>query len=473
MRVGKIDTDKGRGTTKMNGIVHPTGQMSSDRTARGAQQTASGKVDAGMALQKILRVLLAVMKWAAISILALVTGLLITISLFWGPTHWTISLVMAAAWIGLLWLPVFGPGRFGRWRAQLATAVGFVALGLLAVIVSQLSAYTPAIVDVQGKQLPGSIASLEKIGLGGSAEWISIRGQHADNPVLLFLAGGPGESQLGAVRHTLGAAGLEEHFVVVNWEQPGSGKAFDSVDRSKMTPERYVSDAHELTLYLQQRFGQEKVYVVGESWGSALGIMLVQRYPELFYAFMGTGQMVDFTQCDLICYNFALNWAQERGDTGQVAKLRNQGPPPYHGNDIAWKEAAYLLDTYSFMNQNPAIYHQGNTIEDLLSPEYGLYDKINWLRGPLDTLNYVYPQLWSVDFRKQATQLQVPVYFMIGRYDINAPVSLTKDYYQLLQAPHKEIVWFEHSGHTPWVSESGRFVDVIVNKVLKDTEPGR
>jgi pimeloyl-ACP methyl ester carboxylesterase len=123
------------------------------------------------------------------------------------------------------------------------------------------------------------------------------------------------------------------------------------------------------------------------------------------------------------------------------------------------------------MNQNPAIYGGGDTIRDILSPEYGLYDKLNWVRGPLDTLNHVYPYLWTVDFRQQANHLEVPVYFLIGRYDVNAPVSLTEDYYRVLDAPHKEIVWFEHSGHTPWTREPEKFVEVVVNKVLPETLP--
>ena len=457
----------------MNTVVQPTGKTNRSQSAQNTEQAASGAAVAGNALQTLLRFLLTFLKWVAIAALVLLSGAFITISLIWGPIHWAISLVLAALWVGFLALLVLGPSRIGRWRAQSATALGLIMLGLLTVVISQLSAYTPAIVDAQGKQLPGSIATLEKINLGGSEQWLSIRGKSTDNPLLLFLAGGPGGSQLASLRHSLGAAGLEDHFVVVNWEQPGSGKSFEAVDRSTMTPERYLTDAHQLVLYLLQRFGRQKVYLVGESWGSALGIMMVQRDPQFFRAFVGTGQMVDFTQCDLICYDFALRWAQERGDTGQVEKLKNQGPPPYYGNDVAWKEATYLLDTFSYMNQNPDIYSRGDTLKSILSPEYGLYDKINWLRGPLDTLNYVYPHLWSVDFRKQAARLDVPIYFLIGRHDINAPVSLTEDYYNLLQAPHKEIVWFEHSGHTPWVSESEQFVDVLVNKVLKETEAQR
>ena len=356
--------------------------------------------------------------------------------------------------------------RFGfTVRVVLVEIVGFVAITLLAIFASQLFASTPPILDVNSKPIPNSIAVLEKVKLGGSEEWISIRGKDSRNPVLLFLAGGPGGSQLVTARRAL--AGLEDRFVVVNWDQPGAGKSFDAVDRSKLTPDRYITDAHELVLNLRQRFGKEKVYVLGESWGSALGIMVVQRYPELFHAFIGTGQMVAFLENDRICYDFALRLAQERGDTKQVVKLKQQGPPPYYGKDVLWKSATYLTETFNYMNQNPAIVNSGfNTLQDIAGSEYGLYDKVNFVRGLLDTFGIVYQQLWDVDFRKQATRLEVPVYFLIGRHDVNAPPQLTEEYFNLLSAPQKELIWFERSGHNPWINESDKFVDVIVNKIL-------
>ena len=360
--------------------------------------------------------------------------------------------------------------RFSMHARPLAGMLGGVfVIAILAVIASQWFAMTPLITDAQGSVVPGSIATLEQVKLNGSEQWITIRAKNARSPVLLFLAGGPGGSQLSTTRHTLG--GLEDYFVVVNWDQPGAGKSFDALDRSTLTPERYITDARELVLYLRQRFGVQKVYVLGESWGSALGIMLVQRYPDLFHAFIGTGQMVAFTDTDVMCYEFALRWAQERGDTGKVEQLRQQGPPPYYGDGVALKQANYLLDTFNYMNDNPEIYPGFNTLDDLASPEFGLYDKVNWFRGVLDTLGIVYPQLWTVDFRTHATRLDVPVYFLIGRYDINAPTVLTEQYYAVLNAPHKEIIWFEHSGHNPWVTESARFVDVMVQTVLAQTQP--
>ena len=242
------------------------------------------------------------------------------------------------------------------------------------------------------------------------------------------------------------------------------------MDRKTLTPERYISDGIELVKVLQKRFDEEKVYVLGESWGSALGIWMVQRDPELFHAFIGTGQMVSFLETDKLCYEFALRVIEERGDTKKVEQLKKQGPPPYYGSNVAMQEAAFLMETFNYMNADPNIDDDGfNTFQDLAGSEYGLYDKLNWFLGALETMNVVYPQLWEVDFRKQAAQLDVPVYFLIGRHDVNAPPVLTEDYYNQLSAPIKKMIWFKRSGHNPWVTESDEFVDTVVNTVLTET----
>jgi pimeloyl-ACP methyl ester carboxylesterase len=383
------------------------------------------------------------------------------------PTLVWVALAVAA--VALLVLPFrLAPA----WLGLTLSITGLLVVGGGAIVVSQDFTLTPPITDLNGQPVPGAIATLEKVELNGSEQWISIRGQNENKPVLLFLAGGPGGSQLATARRAL--AGLEEHFVVVNWEQPGAGKSFDAVDRTTLTPERYISDGLALVAYLRERFGEARVYLLGDSWGSVLGIWMAQRAPEAFHAFIGTGQMVAFLETDQMCYEFALRWAEERGDTQKVEALQRQGPPPYYGKGVALKEAAFLMETFNYMNQDPAIADDGfNTFQDLASPEYGLYDKVNWFRGPLDTLGIVYPQLWEVDLRQQATRLDVPVYFLVGRHDVNASPVLTEEYYNLLSAPHKELIWFERSGHNPWVSESARFVEVVVNTVLAQTQLAR
>lgn len=355
-------------------------------------------------------------------------------------------------------------------RSQFIIAGSLVLILAFFTLCTQWMAYTPPILGADGKPDPGSIAKLEKITLEGSEQWITIRGKNPRNPVLLFLAGGPGGSQLAATRDQLKA--LEDHFVVVNWDQPGSAKSYHSVPFKSLTRERYISDGHQLTLYLTQRFNQDKIYVLGESWGSALGIWMVQRNPELYHAFIGTGQMIAFAETEKYCYEQALKIASERGDRQKIEDLKRQGPPPYYGNDVVWKESAYLMYLSDYMMRNPAITNSAyNTLGDMAAPEYGLYDKINYVRGIIYTFNHVYQQLYDFDLRKQATKINVPVYFLEGRHDINAPPVLVEDYYKILDAPRKEFIWFERSGHSAWINERDKFVDIIVNLVLKETKP--
>lgn len=346
----------------------------------------------------------------------------------------------------------------------LIIAINFIII----VFISQKLAYTPPIVNADGDSIPGSIATLEKIKIGNSDQWITIRGKDVNNPVLLFLAGGPGGSQLVPTRTHLSE--LENHFVIVNWEQPGSGKSYGIIKNDELTPERYISDAHKLTEYLLDRFDEEKIYILGDSWGSALGIWLANRYPEDYYAFIGSGQMVAFEDTELWCYEKALEIAEEKGDISKVESFKKQGPPPYYGDDAVWKQAKYLMYLTKSMGDNPLITGPGyDTLGDVASPEYGLIDKVNFFRGTIYTFNNVYQQLYDVDFRNDVTDLDIPVIIMHGRHDLNAPPHLVEEYFQILNAPVKELIWYEHSGHNPWMNESDKFVEEII-KLLELSE---
>ncbi|WP_242853028.1 alpha/beta fold hydrolase [Pseudobacteroides cellulosolvens] len=351
--------------------------------------------------------------------------------------------------------------RLGTWTVTLVINL------LILIALSQKMSYTPPILDNSGKVLEGSIAELSQIDINGSKQWITIRGNSTQKPILLFLAGGPGGSQLAATRIELKE--LEKHFIVVNWDQPGSGKSFNAVNKKELTVQRYINDGIELTKYLEKRFNKDKVYVVGESWGSALGLFLVKERPELYYGFIGTGQMVNFLETEKMDYELAKKRAKENGDLDVVEKLNKQGPPPYYGSDVTWKAASYLMYLSNEMARNPKISNAGyNTFSEVGAPEYGIYDKINYFRGVVTTFNHVYPQLYNKDLRNEAVKIDVPVHFLIGRHDINAPTVLAEDYYNKLMAPFKELVWFEHSGHDPWRNESDKFVQSLINISLKN-----
>lgn len=183
-------------------------------------------------------------------------------------------------------------------------------------------AATPAIVDAGGNPLPNSIATMETVDLNGTEQWVTIRGNDVNNPVLLFLAGGPGGSELPSTRPHLSA--LEEHFVVVNWDQPGAGKSYGAADFDTLTPERYVADGLALVQHLRARFDEYKIYVLGESWGTILG-----TWKELIW-FEKSGHPPLFTEADKLVDIMVNRVLPQTYPTAQPASpLPNTtGPPP-------------------------------------------------------------------------------------------------------------------------------------------------
>lgn len=375
------------------------------------------------------------------------------------PTYLSATLLLAD--VGLIVWTVRGRRTL---RNLVMTSVAYAVVALVAVIASQVFASTPPIKDANGNPLPNGIAVMEKVVLGGSEQWITIRGQDANKPVLLYLGiGGPGAGGFPANALTL--APLEEYFVVVNWDQPGTGKSYNATEISTLTVERFISDAHELTQILRQRFQEEKIYVMGLSWGTILGIKLVQQYPDLFYAYVGTGQMVNTTENDRLGYEIALDDATQRGDTVTVNRLIYNGPPPYSGPAMAMKYALYNNVLFRYMDS--ATLEVVLLVVPQLAKEYGLIDKVNFARGLIDSFPVVYPQLRDLDFTTQAATLRVPVYFLVGRNDVNAVASLVERYYNVLNAPQKKLIWVE-GGHG---ATAEQIVDTLVNTVLEQTYP--
>ncbi len=352
--------------------------------------------------QRIARRILA----AAGRVLALIVSIVLFLVVLLLPLS---TATPAWVWVPLalidLFLIVFQFRHTPVWRGIGVSLGGLTLVALLGAAASQIFAATPPILGVDGKPLPGSIAILEKVNLNGSEQWITIRGHDASKPILLHLGmGGPGGG--GFSTRSLFEP-LEKDFVVVSWDEPGTGKSYRAVPFSELTPQRYIADAHALTLYLRERFGREKIYVYGVSWTSILGIWLVQEYPELYHAYIGNGQMVNTTENDILGYKIALDSCIEQGDAATAATLRRNGPPPYTGEGMLAKYVAYL-DVLNLIMGQPR-YTMIVPIIPFLAPEYGLVDKINHTRGLIDSFTVVYPQLADLDFTTQAARLEVPV----------------------------------------------------------------
>lgn len=356
--------------------------------------------------------------------------------------------------------------RFGRYVRRGVAVLATVALVALTAGVAR-PASTDPIVDADGNAVPGSVAELTEIDVNGHDLALMIRGHSVDNPVLLFLAGGPGGSEMGAMRKHL--AELEQYFTVVTWDQRGTGKSYPELDPTDtITLDGYLDDTGVVTNYLRDRFGQDRIYLLGQSWGSTLGVVAVQQNPERYQAFIGVGQMVSQLATDTIFYQDTLTWAQNSGNSGLVADLLAIGTPPYdrmldYETALSYEHEVYPYDH----SQNSE--GDGQMSENLLVEEYTLIDQIHILGGFMDTFGVLYPQLQDVDFRDTATDFEIPMFFVQGAHEADGRAEPFEAWYPTVDAPIKDLVVLATSGHRPLWEQPDEFVDYMVDTVLSLT----
>lgn len=349
-----------------------------------------------------------------------------------------------------------------------------LALPVLALaVLNAIPTRTPPVLDVAGKEIPGSIAELTRVTLGGQEQAIMIRARSADLPVLLYLSGGPGQSDLPYVRVLF--EDLTEHFVVVGWDQRGTGKSYSALDpTSDLTPEQAVADTIELTNYLRQRFDEEKIYLMGESWGTTLGVLAVQQRPDLYHAWIGGGQMVSQRETDRLLYKAVVTMAAQRGDMDLTATMLSYGEPPYE--DVPYPNAT-VMSLYPALEEPytpPQAYVERGTAANLgpygvLGNEYNFVEKVNVLRGLIDMFTVMYPQIQHIDFRQDVPRLEVPVYILDGKKELPARRDLALEWYEMLEAPSKRLYSFDNAGHSVPFEQFEALREILVGTVLPET----
>ncbi|WP_181033700.1 alpha/beta fold hydrolase [Arthrobacter sp. SX1312] len=346
---------------------------------------------------------------------------------------------------------------------RVVAALMAVALIALAVLIARPAGTTP-IQASDGEPATGSIAELTTVETGDKDLGIMLRGVDVEKPVLLFLAGGPGGSELGAMRNHLQE--LEEYFVVATLDQRGTGTSYPELDpASTLTLESSIEAAITVTNALRERFDEDRIYLMGQSAGTIHGVLAVQQEPELYHAFIGTGQMVSPLETDTIFYRDTLAWAAQNGDTELVEELERIGPPPYasmrdHETALSHEHQVYPYD------HTGGSEGEGEPLEDFLVPEYTLTDQVHLLGAFMDTFSVIYPQLQDTDFRTDVTSLDVPVYFVQGAHEARGRAEPFAEWFELLEAPVKETTELSTSGHRPLFEQPDEFVAYLRDTVL-------
>jgi pimeloyl-ACP methyl ester carboxylesterase len=316
-----------------------------------------------------------------------------------------------------------------------------------------------------------SIDESAYVKIGDIDQWLTIRGEDRNNPVLLILHGGPGDvtSPWGYVYFH----DWEKYFTVVQWDQRGAGRSLQSSGESiaaTVTIDRMVQDGIEVSAYLRQHLNQEKIVLVGHSWGSLLGLLMAKAKPEFFSAFVGTGQVPSsVTQANIVAHRLALQWARSAKNSDAVADLNRIGLPPYKDGTDGWG----VLYKWRNACEGPGrdVFLASTLFYALSKPGYTLGDFNFSQEGQILSGNTLFDQITNLDHKRLEGQFSIPLFVVQGENDCTTPAELAHSYLDSVSAPHKEFIVIPGEGHFAVFIKSDLFLKDLVARVLPVAKP--
>lgn len=361
---------------------------------------------------------------------------------------------------------------------SLGLSLGLAAAPALAQTPAAVDPYEPGravVADIGRIVTPNGVQELTKVRLGGMDQWVSIRGADRGNPILLFVHGGPGAPEMG-VAWTFQRP-WEDYFTVVQWDQRGAGKTLRAAGaeatRPTLSRQQMTADAVELIAWLRQRFGQDRVVVVGHSWGNVVGLGAALARPQWVSVYVGIGPALDMPDNERVGYERLLAEARRRGDKEALAELQAlapyPGPGPLSFERIgAQRKWVQRYGGLAAGRDNADFYFHAPR----LSPEYDAADRAAIDPGGELSVRALLPDLMSANFTP-VKKTPFPVVLFVGRHDLTTPSEVTERWFNALNAPSKSLVWFDNSAHLPMVEEPGKTLVALVEKVLPLAKAGQ
>jgi pimeloyl-ACP methyl ester carboxylesterase len=346
--------------------------------------------------------------------------------------------------------------------------IGRIVLIVLAVLVGAILLLVVALFAVS----PGKSKVSEKIrvDINGLPQGMFIQSDDETKPVLLFLHGGPGMPTYFMNRKY--PAHLEQLFTVCWWEQRGAGMSYSAgIPPATMNLEQLIADTIEVTNYLRRRFGQEKIYLLGHSWGSYLGIQVAARAPELYHAYIGMAQMSYQIRSENVAYQYMLQRYRELGNRGMVRKMERTPISMTAPLPLAYMKLRdplmHGLGVGTTRDMKSVI--TGIFLPVMTFPEYTVREKINVWPGKAFSRRHLWDRMLMTDLSVAVPELKLPAYFCHGIYDYTITYNETREYFGKLRAPLKGFYAFQQSAHCPAHEEPERMLQILREDVLAGT----
>ena len=295
----------------------------------------------------------------------------------------------------------------------------------------------------------------EYINLNGIKQYILATGNE-NGPLMLFLHGGPGVSQSGFIRKY--QSKLEKNFLVVNWDQRGAGKSNTKIfSKDELKINNIVNDAISLIEILRDRFKKNRIYLIGHSFGSLVGIILSQKIPQYIKAYISIGQVVNINEGDKFIYKILLKKVNNENYQKGIKILKDIGKPPYKTQDSIsklnkliqkYKGDVFKFSKISFM------------LKSISFKYYNLFDWFKFLDGIVISNRYMYSEMASINLFNVNNKFEIPIYFCCGDNDYHTPIKIVEEYYNFINAPKKAIYKFKSSAHMPNIEEETCFYNM-------------
>lgn len=312
---------------------------------------------------------------------------------------------------------------------------------------------------------PTGLQAIEAIQIGGTRQVVSIRSQDLRNPVIIYFHGGPGFVEMPL--DWWWGRGWDEYFTVVHWDQRNAGKTYVASgpnDPALLTPQQFQRDAEELVQWARKRFGKRKVFVLGHSWGSMLGLKLAAAHPEWLHAYIGMGQITDGPESERRGWKWTLSEARKAKNDDAVRELQSIAPYAAPGQPIS---VSAILIQRKWLNQfgGAAWRRPGSEFEAAaikLAPEYSDEDVRSAFKGQSAVTNALLPTVLGTDL-SSIKKLDTPLILLLGRHDVNVSSEVAAEWFATVEAPSKRLIWFERSGHHVTSEEPGKLLNTLIN----------
>ena len=343
------------------------------------------------------------------------------------------------------------------------------------VIVLVVLYYSPGkpepLLDENGKIIAGSVSEKSFVTIGGIQQGMFIRSKNIHNPVLLYVHGGPAFPNYFLIEKY--KPGLEEHFTVCYWEQRGGGLSYSpDIPLETMTFEQLTTDAIEVTNYLRQRFGKEKIYLMAHSGGTPFAIQAAAKAPQLYNAYIAMAQITRQSESERIAYTYMQERYTAVGKSKALEELRKYPLDTDSGMVSYFKSLVRDKDMHELgigTMRNMKSVFTGVFIPVWTCKAYTLKEKINIWDSKINFIKKTgfIEEIFAMDIPVMVPKLEIPIYFFSGKYDLTVNVDLSKAYYEKIQAPVKGFYTFENSAHSPLFEEPQRVKQIFAMDILK------